>query len=59
MGKYDYECPVDRCGFTSRGWETKKEMQARGTAHNKEHETGEVMPEIAEVMGYGKKEGGK
>lgn len=45
---YDYECP---CGFVSRGWSKKKDADARGAQHEAEHETGEVMPELAEFEG--------
>lgn len=46
--KFDFECDVDRCGFTSRGWHTAEAAEARGTEHHNEHETGEPMTELVE-----------
>ena len=57
---FDYVCPLDKfgrvaeegslipCGFVSRGWPTQEAADATGAAHEKEHETGEPMPELAD-----------
>lgn len=44
----DYECPVEGCGFVSRGWPSKSAAAERGRQHKAEHETGEPMPELAD-----------
>jgi hypothetical protein len=40
---------VCACGFTSTGWPMKKQAESRRKSHEVEHETGEVMPDKAEV----------
>lgn len=45
----DYECPD--CGFASTDWPTKKAAEARGKAHQTEHETGVPMAELADFQG--------
>jgi hypothetical protein len=46
---HDYVCPEEGCGWTSRGWDTKKAATERGKEHKAEHETGDPMPELAET----------
>lgn len=48
MAGHAYTCPV--CGFSSVGHETKKQRDFRGKQHEEEHESGQIMPEIAEFM---------
>lgn len=58
---FDYVCPLDqlgrpaepgspvaRCGFTSTGWLTAEEAEARGAEHEAEHASKEPMPELAD-----------
>jgi hypothetical protein len=42
-GAYDAQCA---CGFTSSGWELKKNAQARIDQHDLEHQSGLPMPEL-------------
>ena len=47
-GKADFVCEVPRCGWSSSGWDTPDQAEARGAEHQNEHETGELMTELTE-----------
>lgn len=49
MDTFDYKCDYNGCGFNSTGWVTKALSAERGKQHQKEHKTGEAMPELAEL----------
>ena len=36
------------CGWMSQGWPTQKAAKLRKAEHDKEHETGEPAPELAD-----------
>lgn len=47
---FDYLCEQPRCGFASYGWSSKKKAQARGKEHEAEHDSGQPMREMRDVM---------
>jgi hypothetical protein len=59
VGKYDPNLPVWRegyeygavceCGWFTYGWPLKKQAKLRIDQHTEEHETGQLMPDRAEV----------
>jgi hypothetical protein len=59
MSTYDVVCEDvnersgDPCGFTSTGWPTKADRDARAAQHKAEHETGDPMPELADFTREG------
>jgi hypothetical protein len=58
MPGHDFECDQDNgkgapCGFTSTGWPTKADRDARAKQHAAEHETGKPMPELADFTREG------
>jgi hypothetical protein len=57
MAGHDFTCDtVERgaeCGFTSTGWPTKADRDARAAQHKAEHESGQPMPELADFTREG------
>lgn len=45
-----FTCKESGCDFKSYGHDTKKQADARGEEHAKEHETGKPMREIKDFM---------
>jgi hypothetical protein len=61
-GTFVYECPLNvlskplassaaaPCGFVSSGHPTEDSAKLRGAQHEKEHATGEPMPEMIDFL---------
>jgi hypothetical protein len=45
-GGFDFLCDDPRCQFRSLGWDTEAQATARGSEHENEHDTGELMTEL-------------
>lgn len=65
--EYSAACPLDilgrerkptarSCGWTTSGWSTRSQADARLAQHLEEHETGEPMPELIEFLGTNESE---
>jgi hypothetical protein len=57
MAGHDFTCDIEErgaeCGFTSTGWPTKADRDARAKQHKAEHESGQPMPELADFTREG------
>jgi hypothetical protein len=45
-GKFTFHCEVPRCGWNTSGWDRQDQAELRGSQHQNEHETGELMPAL-------------